>query len=547
MGAWNRNRIGLARAVVTAAAIALAVVSILGTVGARGSGVPATSVTLNLPTAAVPLPGGGFLIADSKDNVVRRVNASGEITIVAGNGQDNATGGDPNTHGDGGVATAAELDDPTDAVPTPDGGFLIADASNNLTGADGGGGAVRKVSAHGVITTIAGGPRLSGGNYQGICLGKTDAIGDGCPATQAVLGNPTSAAQTSDGSILIADGGLGLVRRISGGTITSVAGGGSGSCVGATDTFGDNCPATDAILGFPTAAIPLNIAGAAVNTPGTGYLIADEENCLVHYVDGSGVMHLAAGNPTNLCTADPTSASGPATAVGLNQPSDVRPTAGGGFLIADAGNCRVLKVSSVLSGSVTTVEPPAAGCSFSTTFTSLFLNRAFTAAIPTPDGGFLATSGNSTVEHVSSTGAVTTVAGGHSKPSPPRCSLTVTSTRIALKQHKTKKHHAGAPVGKLQLSARCNEAARISVGGTLTEKTGKRKHGKSVTRSFRLGPVSASVKANHKVSLLVKLPSGAVTGLARKLPESAKLTLTAQASSGTSHQQTSIGKLSGSS
>ena len=343
-----------------------AVVSILGTVGARGSGVPATSVTLNLPTAAVPLAGGGFLIADSKNNVVRRVNASGEITTVAGNGQDNATGGDPNTHGDGGVATAAELDDPTDAVPTPDGGFLIADASNNLTGADGGGGAVRKVSASGVITTIAGGPTLSGGNYQGICLGKTDAIGDGCPATQAVLGNPTSAVQTSDGSILIADGGLGLVRRISGGTITSVAGGGSGSCVGATDTFGDNCPATDAILGFPTAAIPLNIAGAAVNTPGTGYLIADEENCLVHYVDGSGVIHLAAGNPTNLCTADPTSASGPATAVGLNQPSDVRPTASGGFLIADAGNCRVLKVSSVNSGTVTTVVPPAAGCSFST-------------------------------------------------------------------------------------------------------------------------------------------------------------------------------------
>ncbi len=80
------------------------------------------------------------------------------------------------------MATAAELDDPTDAVPTPDDGFLIADASNNLTGADGGGGAIRKVSASGVITTIGGGPTLSGGNYQGICAGKTDAIGDGCPA-----------------------------------------------------------------------------------------------------------------------------------------------------------------------------------------------------------------------------------------------------------------------------------------------------------------------------------------------------------------------------
>ena len=224
---------------VTAAAIALAVVSILGTVGARGSGVPATSVTLNLPTAAVPLPGGGFLIADSKNNVVRRVNASGEITTVAGNGQDNATGGDPNTHGDGGVATAAELDDPTDAVPTPDGGFLIADASNNLTGADGGGGAVRKVSASGVSR-----PSPVDRRCPGATIGDLPRQ-DRCdrrrlPATQAVLGNPTSAAQAPDGNILIADGGLGLVRRISGGTITSVAGGGSGSCVGATDTFGDS-------------------------------------------------------------------------------------------------------------------------------------------------------------------------------------------------------------------------------------------------------------------------------------------------------------------
>ena len=199
------------------------------------------------------------------------------------------------------------------------------------------------------------------------------------------------------------------------------------------------------------------------------------------------------------------------------------------------------------SGTVTTVVPAAAGCSFSTTFTSLVVQRAFTAAIPTPDGGFLATSGSSTVEHVSSNGAITTVAGGHSSPPLPRCSLNVTSTRIALKQHKAKKHHPSPPVGKLQLSARCNEAARVSVAGTLTEKTVKRKHGKPVTHSFRLGPVSASAKANRKVALLVKLPSGALTGLAHKLPESAKLTLTAQASSGTSHQQTSIGKLRGSS
>jgi hypothetical protein len=153
------------------------------------NGVPATSQLLHTPTAAVPTADGGFLIAEVGDlgNVtpgagsrIRKVSPNGTITTVAGTGV-------PGYSGDGGPATAAKLNQPTAAVPTPDGGFLISDLTNCL---------VRKVSAGGTITTVAG-TVPSGGTP------SCGTAGSGGSATAAQLFKPSAAVPVDDGSFVI--------------------------------------------------------------------------------------------------------------------------------------------------------------------------------------------------------------------------------------------------------------------------------------------------------------------------------------------------------
>jgi hypothetical protein len=105
---------------------------------------------------------GGFLIADASNSRVRRVSPAGTITTVAGGGNNAGSGGD------GGPATAAELQFPSGVVETADGGFLIGDANDER---------VRRVSPAAIITTVAG-------------TGTQGFAGDGGPATGAQLSGP---------------------------------------------------------------------------------------------------------------------------------------------------------------------------------------------------------------------------------------------------------------------------------------------------------------------------------------------------------------------
>jgi hypothetical protein len=95
-----------------------------GVQGFAGDGGPATSAELDEPFGVSPLPDGGFLIDDTDNERIRRVWPDGTITTVAGNGEE-AYGGD------GGPATSASLNTPHAVAATPDGGFLVADTYND--------------------------------------------------------------------------------------------------------------------------------------------------------------------------------------------------------------------------------------------------------------------------------------------------------------------------------------------------------------------------------------------------------------------------------
>lgn len=140
-------------------------------------------------------PAGELYIADYGNHRVRKVDHSGVITTVAGNGVKGFAG-------DGGPATAASLNEPTDIAFGPDGTLYIADKGNSC---------IRHVDAAGVITTFAG----RGGNF-----GPTNAsanrasIGDGGPPTEAYLFHPYGIAFDAAGNLYIADTQRHVIRVI---------------------------------------------------------------------------------------------------------------------------------------------------------------------------------------------------------------------------------------------------------------------------------------------------------------------------------------------
>ncbi|MDQ3145621.1 MAG: hypothetical protein M3R01_01595, partial [Actinomycetota bacterium] len=276
-----------------------------GNAGYSGNGGPATAADLNLPRGIDDLADGSFLVAEANNDVVRRVWPDGRITRVAGTG----TAG---YSGDGGSATSARLNFVHSVSVTPDGGFLIADTSNDR---------IRYVSPAGIISTVAGN-------------GVGGFSGDGGPATAARLADPRSVAALPDGGFLIPDTNNRRVRRVSpSGVITTVAG------TGALGSDGDGGPATSASLGLPFSVSP---------AADGGFYVADNGSHRIRHVSAGGKITRVAGTTSGF-SGD----GGAATAAKINGPHNVQALPGGGFLISDRGNHRVRRVDS--SGTITSI------------------------------------------------------------------------------------------------------------------------------------------------------------------------------------------------
>jgi uncharacterized protein (TIGR03437 family) len=175
---------------------------------------------------------------------------------------------------------------------------------------------VRLDAATGILTLVAGN-------------GVAGFSGDGGPATSAQLNNPYGVALDSAGSLYITDFGNNRIRKVSGGVITTVAGGGS--------SFGDNGPATSAQLYWTT--------GVAVDSSGNLY-IADYGNNRVRKVS-NGVITTVAGNGSWTFAGD----NGPATSAQVS-PFAIAVDSVGNLYIADYGNSRIRKVT---NGVITTL------------------------------------------------------------------------------------------------------------------------------------------------------------------------------------------------
>ena len=195
--------------------------------GYGGDGGPATAALLGEPRGVAIDPEGNLYIAEYFNNAIRKVTAAtGIITTIAGV----AVAGTGSYGGDGGPATAAQLDGPEGVALDSHGNIYIADQYNNR---------IRRVDAiTGIITTVAGiGPTSSfRGSYSG----------DGGPATAAGISLPVRIAFDKYDNMYIADEENERIRRVDGtsGVITTYAGNGIPPGVG--DSTGNGGIATGA-------------------------------------------------------------------------------------------------------------------------------------------------------------------------------------------------------------------------------------------------------------------------------------------------------------
>jgi len=272
-----------------------------------GDGANASGADLWGPVDVAIDGAGNVYISDHFNYRVRKVNSTGLITTIAGNG----IGG---YLGDGSIGSSAEI--------TPRG--LAVDKNNNLYISDAVSNVVRKVNTLGLISTVVGG---NGRGYSG----------DGGQASAAKLNNPSGITFDKNGNLYIADYGNGVVRKVNtSGIISTVAGKDS---VGYS---GDGGAATAAKLDSPYAV--------TVDRYGNLF-IADYGNDVIRMVDTENTISTYAGTQGVYTYAGD---AGAATAATLDGPRGVAVDTFGNLYISDANNNVIRKVTAS-TGIITTV------------------------------------------------------------------------------------------------------------------------------------------------------------------------------------------------
>ncbi len=341
----------------------------MGISGSGGDGTAATAATLNFPVGIAIDTTGNLYISDFSANVIRKVNTSGIISTIAGTG----TAG---YNGDGIAATGAQLNNPSHIVISAMGVLYICDDLNHR---------IRKVNlATGVINTMAG-------------TGLPGNGGDNGPATVAQVNIPRGITIDHSGNLYFTDAAEQVIRKINIPTGTIYAVGGTAGSAGYT---GDGGPATAARLNGPDG----------IATDGSGNIFfCDRISKVVRRILADGTISTVAGNGHDKFCGD----GGPATQAVLDSPMASAFDAAGNLYIADYGNNCVRVVHS--SGGISTFAGDAlAGAGFAGDggpATAARLNHPKGVATDAAGNVYISDAGNSCIRVVHTSGNISTYAG----------------------------------------------------------------------------------------------------------------------------------------
>lgn len=262
-----------------------------GVKGFSGDGGPATAAQLNNVFGVARGPDGVLYLCDTDNRRIRRIDAAGIIETYAGSAQRGYTG-------DGGPATAATLDQPYE---------LAWDRAGHLFFVDIGTHTVRRIDAKTrLITTVAG-------------TGTRGFSGDNGPATAAQFAQPHSLAFDAAGTLYICDIGNNRIRRVdlATGLITTWAG------TGEKRTAPDGSPINGSPLHGPRAI--------AFGPDGTAWLALREGNALLRLDPKANTLRRVAGTGKSGFTGH----GGPALEATLSGPKGVALDAAGNVYLAD--------------------------------------------------------------------------------------------------------------------------------------------------------------------------------------------------------------------
>ena len=285
--------------------------------GFSGDGGAATAAQLNSPQGLALDASGNLYIADSSNNRVRIVSPAGIINTFAGTGQ-TSPDSSPYTFNDGGPATQALLHLPMGVAVDKSGNVYIADTGDNL---------IREVTTDGNIATIAGdGYPSFGGDPTTAATTTTPASPS--PATSAEVHSPEDVAIDSKGNIYIADTANGRIREITtDGNINTIAG---STSIGDT---GDGAAATSATLETPYSL--------AVDSSGNVFILENYDSRVREVTVSNGFINTVVGTGTPGFAGDGSAALN----AQLNSPTGLALDSSGNLYIADSQNMRIRKVS----------------------------------------------------------------------------------------------------------------------------------------------------------------------------------------------------------